>query len=331
MWATHFAGTGGLGATIRAIRTGRAIEAMTIQTPELVAGGEHAVHFYEHDAELAKTVGALLARALVGGSIVIVIATEPRLSAIEAELAAAGIDLAQAAETGTLLGLDAATTLARLLREGRIDAQYFEDVIGSLIREAAETGKPICAYGEMVGVLWDAGDVLGAIELEKRWNDLGGEVGFSLHCGYHSDCLSAPEHKEALAEVCRLHGAVMHKHEVAGQFPAQAHSPLATRRLVTDALRRWGHDDKRLADAQLIVTELATNAIVHARTAFSVHARDHGSGVRISVSDSSHAEPSVGDPAQDDLSGRGLWLVSRLASRWGVELTEDGKTVWAEL
>jgi anti-sigma regulatory factor (Ser/Thr protein kinase) len=305
---------------------------VTVQTPEsATTAGDHAVHFYEHDADLAKSVGALLARALAGGSIVIVIATDRRHSAIEAELAATGVDLARAAETGTFLALDAATTLARLVREGRIDAQYFDDVVGSQIREAAQTGKPICAYGEMVGLLWDAGEVLGAIELEKRWNDLGREVGFSLHCGYHSDSESSPEHQEALAEVCRLHDTIVHRHAVAGQFPADARSPAATRRLVTDALRRWGHDDERLADAQLVVTELATNAIVHARSAFSVHVREDGTGVRIAVTDSSHAEPSIGDPGEHDLSGRGLWLVSRMARRWGVEFGDDGKTVWAEL
>ena len=305
---------------------------MTVQAPDSpIAGCGHAVHFYEHDAQLAENVGSLLARALEDEAVVIVIATEAHRQAFEAALAAAGIDVAQATETGTLVELDAASTLARFMHEGRIDAQGFDHVIGTLMREVARTGKPICAYGEMVGLLWDAGDVLSAIDLEKRWNELGREVEFSLHCGYHSESASAPEHEEALAEVCRLHGTVVHKHEVTGQFPPQAQSPLATRRLVTDALRRWGHDGELVGDAQLVVTELATNAVVHARTAFSVHARDEGSRVRIAVSDSSHAEPSVGDPAQHDLSGRGLWLVSRLASRWGVEVSEAGKTVWVEL
>jgi anti-sigma regulatory factor (Ser/Thr protein kinase) len=332
VWATHFAGNREVAATIPAARTARATQAMTVQTPDSsIAGCGHAVHFYEHDAELAEGVGSLLVRALADGSVVIVIATERHRQAFDAELIAAGIDVVEAAETGALVTLDAATTLARFMRDGQVDAEEFDAVIGALVRRVAQTGKAICAYGEMVGLLWDAGDVLGAIELERCWNDLGREVGFLLHCGYHSACLAVPAHEEALAEVCRLHDTVVHKHEVAGQLPAQSESPRAARGLITDALRRWGLDKELVADAQLVVTELATNAVVHARTAFSVHVRHDASAVRISVTDSSCAEPSLGNPAQHDLSGRGLWLVSRLASRWGVEPTHAGKTVWAEL
>ena len=116
-----------------------------------------------------------------------------------------------------------------------------------------------------------------------------------------------------------------------GQFPARSDSPLASRRLVTDALGRWGHDDTALTNAQLVVSELASNAVVHAGTEFTLYVRREGSGLRISVRDASRVEPSPGNPDQRASSGRGLWLVSRLAKSWGVELSEDGKTVWAEL
>ena len=80
-----------------------------------VRSGEHAVHFYEHDAELAKTVGRYLADAIDAGGSAVMIATETHRQAFEAELEAAGIDLAQAVADDTLVSLDAAQTLASFM------------------------------------------------------------------------------------------------------------------------------------------------------------------------------------------------------------------------
>src|SRR4029077_18535637 len=114
--------------------------------------------------------------------------------------------------------------------------------------------------------------------------------------------------------------------------PAESDAPRAARGFVADALRRWGHSGILLQDSQLVVSEVATNAVVHARSAFSVLARREGSGVRLSVCDLSTAEPVLGS-SPDVLapSGRGLRLVDDITSRWGVDRTRAGKTVWAEL
>jgi anti-sigma regulatory factor (Ser/Thr protein kinase) len=86
-----------------------------------------------------------------------------------------------------------------------------------------------------------------------------------------------------------------------------------------------------LDDARLVVTELATNAIVHAGSAFLVLAQVHESGVRVSVSDNSPIRPAVRGSDPLALSGRGLQLVQALSDDWGVEVTAEGKTVWADL
>ena len=95
------------------------------------------------------------------------------------------------------------------MRDGRIDRNAFFAEIGGVIRDAGRTGRPVRAYGEMVALLWDAGDVLAAIDLETLWNELSGELPFSLYCAYHSESVAAQEHAEALHEVCRLHSAVV--------------------------------------------------------------------------------------------------------------------------
>lgn len=103
------------------------------------------------------------------------------------------------------------------------------------------------------------------------------------------------------------------------------------RRFVRETLTEWqlGSDD-----AELIVSELAANAVVHAASPFEValeHDGDHL--LRIEVSDTSCSAPVLSSAAVDAPSGRGLLIVSRLASGWGVleQRHGEGKVIWAEL
>ncbi len=151
---------------------------MAVQTQADIAveSGEHVVQFYEHESEPLGAVVPYLAAAAAGGEAAIVIATEAHRRAFEGELEADGIDLVKAGEDGRFFSLDAATTMASFMADGKIDHEAFHEVIGGLVRTASETGRPIRAYGEMVALLWDVGDVLAAIELETLWNDLAREV-----------------------------------------------------------------------------------------------------------------------------------------------------------
>jgi anti-sigma regulatory factor (Ser/Thr protein kinase) len=78
----------------------------------------------------------------------------------------------------------------------------------------------------------------------------------------------------------------------------------------------------------LVVSELATNAIRHARTPFVV-AIVPGEVVRLEVSDGSPEVPTIIE--SPDGHGHGLNIVDGLATRWGVEVTTTGKTVWVEI
>jgi anti-sigma regulatory factor (Ser/Thr protein kinase) len=304
---------------------------MSIATQESTVGhGDHVVQFYAHDRELAETVGEYLADAARSGAVAIVIATDVHRGMFEAQLDAAGIDLAAAGRDGTFVSLDAAETMARFTVDGRIDADAFDRVIGTTVRKAVQSGRPVRAYGEMVALLWDAGNVLAAIELEKLWNALGSELRFSLFCAYHSVSVSGAEHAEALEQVCTLHSSVLEA-PVCGHFPAAADGPRAARRLVGDAVRQWGHDRGFAGDAELVLSELATNAVVHARSEFSVVVRRDGAGVHIAVRDASPVAPEPRDAGPMSSSGRGLRLVAELCEDWGVDLASSGKTVWASL
>ena len=304
---------------------------MTVQTPETATGtGEHVVQFYDRESDLARAVGAYLAQAVRAGDASIVIATPAHGAAFRDELAAAGLDPARIDRDGAARWLDAATILSQVMPEGRIDPQAFQTVVGGVMREAAQSGREIRAYGEMVGLLWDAGDVLGAIELEKLWNGLARELRFSLWCAYHGHSLAVHERAEELHEVCHLHTCVID--EATARFAAVADGPLAARRFVSSVLARRPYEGRVSGgDAKLVVSELATNAVIHAGTPFAVSVRCNGPSVRISVRDWSRTQPVLRNRGPASPSGRGLHLVTALTKAWGVDSDPDGKAVWAEL
>jgi anti-sigma regulatory factor (Ser/Thr protein kinase) len=214
-------------------------------------------------------------------------------------------------------------------------------VIGAILSQAGATGRPVHAYGEMVALLWEAGDVVAAIALEEAWNELADEFAFALLCAYRADAVLGGEHEGALRQVCDLHSSVsgapapcvphQPSAEVCTEFPADLLAPRSARHFVADALARWGLKQSVCDDAGLVVSELATNAVVHARSAFSVSVRAKGGRVRLSVSDASPVTPMMRDPTLVEASGRGLHLVTELAAQWGVESIAGAKTVWARL
>ncbi len=303
--------------------------------PTAVSYGDHVVQFYECDADLFASVGDYLLDALRDGAVSVVVATAAHREAFAQRLHSHGVDVADAQAQGSLLVLDAAATLDRFARDGIIDRSAFFAVIGGLIRDAGSTGRPVRAYGEMVALLWEAGDVLAAIDLETMWNELAAELPFSLYCAYRSESVAAHEHSDALHDVCRLHTSVVQAPgevlDVSAELPPQVSSASDARRLVADAMRRWGHARSRVADAELVATELAANAIVHARMPFRVSVHRYGPVVRIAVHDRARPLPALLEPDPQRMTGRGVLLVNAVSRRWGVEVTADGKSVWAEL
>jgi anti-sigma regulatory factor (Ser/Thr protein kinase) len=81
----------------------------------------------------------------------------------------------------------------------------------------------------------------------------------------------------------------------------------------------------------LLVTELVTNAILHARTPLLLTLESRPGSVRIRVEDESNEQPALRHYEPDAVTGRGLALVEQLASSWGVDTTPSGKAVWCEV
>ena len=116
----------------------------------------------------------------------------------------------------------------------------------------------------------------------------------------------------------------------AQSFPAETAAPARARLFVVDVLSHWGRPDL-IDDAMLVVSELATNAVVHCQSRFSVQLQRCGSQVRVEVVDESGRAPAPGSAGQFATSGRGLSLVEAVSQDWGFERIDSGKSVWAEL
>jgi anti-sigma regulatory factor (Ser/Thr protein kinase) len=101
------------------------------------------------------------------------------------------------------------------------------------------------------------------------------------------------------------------------------------RRFVSAALDSWGIEAE---DIPLLVSELATNAVLHARSDFQISLIVFEERVRVEVTDHNTRLPSISVVPENAYSGRGLMLVQASAAAWGVEAhSDDGKTIWFEV
>lgn len=102
------------------------------------------------------------------------------------------------------------------------------------------------------------------------------------------------------------------------------------RRFCSSTLREWGAAADLVSTCVLLVSELSTNAVLHARSGFTVSLTRSG-GLRVEVGDDDPRLPHLRDYRVDSTSGRGMRMVATLARDSGAEATGTGKTVWFEL
>lgn len=106
------------------------------------------------------------------------------------------------------------------------------------------------------------------------------------------------------------------------------------RLLVRDTCTMWEVDAEGRQIAELVVGELVDNVVRHAHTAAVLTLEQGDRGLRIAVRDGA-AGGLLSGPSQRNTGarrpGRGLELVARLATSWGVEMHPVGKTVWAQI
>jgi len=120
----------------------------------------------------------------------------------------------------------------------------------------------------------------------------------------------------------------------AGNDSARFEADVGTVPLAREFVRRWLHEsgaDHVLDEASLIVTELATNAVMHADSPYEVRLSRSNGVVRIEVSDDDAGTPEPQPFSAVAESGRGIVIVSAISASWGIDTQPDGKVTWAEL
>jgi PAS domain S-box-containing protein len=114
-------------------------------------------------------------------------------------------------------------------------------------------------------------------------------------------------------------------------LPPDAASVGAARRLLTSLLRQEQADQELVDTAELLVSEVVTNAVLHARTVITLSVRI-GPGLLVQVTDSSPERPRSRSHDRESTGGRGLDLIEALAADYGVLTGPAGsKTVWFTL
>ena len=114
-------------------------------------------------------------------------------------------------------------------------------------------------------------------------------------------------------------------------FPSEPASVPIARSFVRDALAEADVDHAVATTAVLLASEVVTNAVLHTDTDFDVRVEVAPAAVRVEVMDDGDGQPHVERAGPDAEHGRGLAIVSRLATRWGVTPHEQGKSVWFEV
>lgn len=115
------------------------------------------------------------------------------------------------------------------------------------------------------------------------------------------------------------------------RFTASVGNVAASRQWVVAWARRNGCPEASVRTLALLTTEAVTNAVEHgpAGGEVSVAVSVVDGGWRVAVSDESSADPVLQEVGPEAMGGRGVMLIDRLASEWGVDhLNGTGKTVW---
>ncbi|MFL4909201.1 SpoIIE family protein phosphatase [Streptomyces sp. MMS24-I2-30] len=114
-------------------------------------------------------------------------------------------------------------------------------------------------------------------------------------------------------------------------LPARDDTAARARVLASSLLRRWHTGDQARGTVLLVISELVTNAVRFGTGPITVRLVRSGSHLSCEVGDTGHGRPYLRRGELLDDSGRGLHVVHKLTTRWGVRWTNTGKTVWAEL
>jgi hypothetical protein len=155
-------------------------------------------------------VGCFFWVGFLRGDGLLFFATPKRRESLAGHLAHLGVDVGTAVLDKQLALLDANEVLSAFMIDGEPHWPRFQDTISNALKLARPRGpsSQVSAYGEMVGVLWEAGQTEAAIRLEECWNQFLHGTGMKLFCGYPIDVFGTEFHADHVHDVLRVHNEV---------------------------------------------------------------------------------------------------------------------------
>jgi hypothetical protein len=180
---------------------------------------DHIIQLFDTQESLAHAVSMFLHEGWQQGDHLLVAAKPAHWAAMSELLEQRGCPATKAIKNGRLVVLDAATTLAKIMRAGVVDRHLFLDHIGALVGRLVAESTGVRIYGEMVELLAEEGNLHGAQLLERLWNELSERQPFTLFCGYSAAHFTGAHALPALHAICSAHTRVQqHTSDVLGNW-----------------------------------------------------------------------------------------------------------------
>jgi len=154
----------------------------------------------------------------------------------------------------------------------------------------------------------------------------------TLRSSRPADCHEAAPAAVRSDQVDKVSTSGQHWREIA--LPDSLGAPAVARRWLLDEIA--GAPDELAEPAALLVSELVTNAVRHGEPVTTARMRHAAGALEVVVTDRGPIIPTAPDTRRPDphqLGGRGLFMVAKLASEWGIDPLEPGpgKAVWFRL
>ena len=208
------------------------------------APGDHIVQLYQDREFLNRAVCRYVHAGLANGEGAILFSTPTHWNAVRPCLEAEGVDVRAAQERGQLTIFDADELLFRFMRGGMPDPPTFANVVGDIIGQAHAGGsyQKVRAWGEMVNVLWERGEVAASMNLEDLFDQLAKKHDNAIFCSFLMDNFNGEVHAHILPRL-----GTNHSHLI----PVEDYARLE--RAVADAFREIvGPAEARVLERRLL-------------------------------------------------------------------------------
>jgi hypothetical protein len=154
----------------------------------------------------------VLLPAIARGEMAVVLATGVHRAGIARGLNTAGCDVSAMRAKGDYFEFDAAQAISQVIRNGLPDRGELAKMVDHLerLRLARPGGGRVTIFGEMAGLLLQAGNLDAAVRMEQLWSELTRPLPYFTICSYATPFLHAEPHPGIWAAVCAEHSAVCH-------------------------------------------------------------------------------------------------------------------------